>query len=259
MARQIRQQLQVAPSDQPNYFLVQGDILDLDYEAIVLQLTSFMTRDKLGPNPFAWAARAGAGVVGPDGQIQAQLGLLPNPYLDDAQAMSFSGRLGTLGHGGRTPDMVIATRVDDPPELLPPPPQARIAVGRHNPDFQLRLAIQNVMNHAFDIRRGLLDNDSDSSSDDMDAEEWRLVPPNSIAFPLVGYRSGHGFINSAENIVCSIVGWFRNPALTAKFSTPAERAATIQNVVFIVPESNRAHNRRLQPRKVEDAWNRAWE
>lgn len=94
--------------------------------------------------------------------------------------------LGWLGTGPLKPRMVIATRVDDP--------SPQVVVGRPNPHWQLRHAIRNVLCKAFSIRAGLPALDRDVAAED----QWKIRAPVSIAFPLVGCRSGFGFVNSAE-------------------------------------------------------------
>lgn len=162
---------------------------------------------------------------------------------------------GTLGGpAANFPRMVFAARVDDPPALLPPAPLAPLAVNRENPDYYLRRAVDRVLRRAFNIRRGL---------DLLDAnvplvDHWKLTPPTTIAFPLIGCRSGYGFDNSAENIVSAIVGWYRNPNLPAQFGTPAARLAAIPHVYLIIPTNIRA-NKRLKPAVIRAAWKKAWE
>ncbi|ESZ92202.1 hypothetical protein SBOR_7411 [Sclerotinia borealis F-4128] len=241
--RQIREfACPTVPPDQPTYHLVQGDILDIPTEAIVLQLDAGLVNDQLAAPPaqnrVAWAQRIGD-------QAGAHIALYQGRGpLGNAWTRPFTGHGGTLGTRpvGNFPIMVIAVNLEEPPALLGPDPAAPMAAGRDNPDWRLRRAINNILCRAYNIRRDLPANDALIPA----PHRWRLRAPVSIAIPLIGSKSG--------NIMSAVAGWYRNATLDpVDFGTPADRVATIQDVFLVVPNT-----RKSRPGTIESAWLKAW-
>lgn len=108
------------------------------------------------------------------------------------------GQLGTLGTPGAQPRMLLAVRVDDPHDDTLQPPPLGIAIGKANHDILLRRAISHIMSRARNIRRGIPNDFVRNDKDQVNANRWQMSSPRSIAFPLIGCRTGYGFINAAE-------------------------------------------------------------
>ena len=96
MVRQFRVHVPAVHA-QPTFHLIEAEILDLSYQALVLQVDGTVRLDKSAINPAAWRGRAGAELVGgpngiPPGRIRNKLAALPTgPQLRNSCTMSFSG------------------------------------------------------------------------------------------------------------------------------------------------------------------------
>ncbi|KAF7956455.1 hypothetical protein EAE96_003796 [Botrytis aclada] len=250
---------------QPTFHLIEAEILDLSYEALVLQVDGTVKLNKTAKDPAAWRARAGDEVVGgpngnPLGQIATKLAAQPaGPYLRDRCTMSLCGQLGTLGAPGAMPLMILAVRVDDPGDDRLQPFPLGLAIGKPNHDYFLRRGVSHIMSRAMNIRRGLPNNFDPNDDDQVNANEWQMNPPLSIAFPLIGCRTGYGFINAAENILSAIIGWYHDPAYTAQFGNAAMRAFSIPDIYLVVPLRTPYNVNHLKVPLIRSAWEKAWD
>ncbi|ATZ51424.1 hypothetical protein BCIN_07g00640 [Botrytis cinerea B05.10] len=263
MVRQFRVHVP-AVHVQPTFHLIEAEILDLSYQALVLQVDGTVRLDKTAINPAAWRGRAGAELVGgpngiPPGRIRNKLAALPTgPQLRNSCTMSFSGQLGTFGTPGAMPLMILAVRVDDPNDGTLQPPPLGLAIGKANHDYFLRKGISHIMSRAMNIRRGIPNNYDPNDEEQVNENKWRSEPPVSIAFPLIGCRTGYGFINAAENILSAIIGWYRDPQYNGLFGNAAMRALSIPDIYLVVPPRTPLNVRRLKPALIRSAWEKAW-
>lgn len=108
------------------------------------------------------------------------------------------GQLGTFGTPGAMPLMILAVRVDDPHDGTLQPPPLGLAIGKANHDYFLRRGISHIMSRAMNIRRGIPNDYDPNDEEQVNENKWQSDPPISIAFPLIGCRTGYGFINAAE-------------------------------------------------------------
>ncbi|KAF5874714.1 putative dehydrogenase reductase protein [Botrytis fragariae] len=264
MGHQLREHIP-AVNVLPTFHLIEAEILDLSYEALVLQVDGNVRLDKTARDPAAWRARVGDGVVGgpngnPPGQIATKLATQPTgPHLRDRCTMSLNGQLGTLGAPGAMPLILLAVRVDDPHDDTLQPPPLGIAIGKANHDHFLRRGVSHIMSRAMNIRRGIPNNFDPNDDDQVNENEWQMNPPISIAFPLIGCRTGYGFINAAENILSAIIGWYHDPRYTPQFGNAAMRAFTIQDIYLVVPPRTTVNVRILKPALIRSAWEKAWD
>ncbi|TGO36101.1 hypothetical protein BHYA_0135g00070 [Botrytis hyacinthi] len=255
MVRQLREHIPVV-NVQPTFHLIEAEILDLSCEALVLQVDGNVRLDKTARDPAAWRARVGVEVAGgpngnPPGQIATKLAMLPTvPRL---------GQLGTLGAPGAMPLMLLAVRVDDPHDDRLQPPPLGIAIGKANSDHFLRRGVSHIMSRAMNIRRGIPNNFDPNDADQFNENQWQMGPPLSIAFPLIGCRTGYGFINAAENILSAIVGWYHDPRYSPQFGNAAMRAFNIPDIYLVVPPRTTVNVRILKPALIRSAWEKAWD
>ncbi|KAF7900831.1 hypothetical protein EAF00_003052 [Botryotinia globosa] len=264
MGHQLREHIP-AVNVQPTFHLIEAEILDLSYEALVLQVDGNVRLDKTARDPAAWRDRVGVEVAGgpngkPPGQIETKLAALPTvPRLGDRCTMSLCGQLGTLGAPGAMPLMLLAVRVDDPHDDRLQPPPLGIAIGKANSDHFLRRGVSHIMSRAMNIRRGIPSDFDPDDADQVNENQWQMDPPLSIAFPLIGCKTGYGFTNAAENILSAILGWYHDPRYTPQFGDAAMRAFNISDIYLVVPPRTTLNMRTLKPSLIRSAWEKAWD
>ncbi|TGO74155.1 hypothetical protein BELL_0304g00100 [Botrytis elliptica] len=264
MGHELREHIPVL-NVQPIFHLIEAEILDLSYEALVLQVDGNVRLDKTARDPDAWRARIGDEVVGgpdgdPPGQIATKLATQPTgPELRDRCTMSLCGELGTLGAPGAMPKMILAVRVDEPHDNTLQPPPLGIAVGKENYDHFLRRGVSHIMSRAMNIRRGIPSNFDPNDEDQVNENEWQMSTPLSIAFPLIGCRTGYGYINAAENVLSAIIGWYHDPRYTPQFGNAAMRAFSIPDIYLVIPPRTPMNVRTLKPALIRSAWEKAWD